>query len=88
MNMLWETHNFFGASLIPTRNYNTSQAAHMNLTRILFEKLREAKIVDYGLQILPDTVLHIANTEEYRFLLQPELKAIQYGLTYVEDLEF
>ncbi len=31
--------------------------------------------IDYGLKMLPDTVLHIANTEEYQWLLQPELKA-------------
>jgi hypothetical protein len=33
-------------------------------------------IIDYGLQILPNTVLHIANTEEFHWLLQAELKAI------------
>ena len=36
--------------------------------------------IDYGLQMLPDTVLKIANTEKW--LLQPELKAIKDGLTY------
>ena len=36
--------------------------------------------IDYGLQMLPDTVLKIANTEQW--LLQPELKAIKDGLTY------
>jgi len=40
--------------------------------------------IDYGLQILPDTVLHIANDERLKWLLQPELKAIKDGLTYVE----
>jgi hypothetical protein len=44
--------------------------------------------IDYGLQILPDTVLKIANSEEYEWLLQPELKAIKDGLTYVENKDF
>jgi len=41
--------------------------------------------IDYGLQMLPDTILHIANDEEFQWLLQPELKAIKDGHTYVED---
>ena len=35
--------------------------------------------------MLPDTILHIANDEEFQWLLQPELKAIKDGLIYVED---
>ncbi len=35
--------------------------------------------------MLPDTILHIANEEEFHWLLQPELKAIIDGLIYVED---
>jgi hypothetical protein len=34
--------------------------------------------------MVPDIVLHIANTEEFRWLLQPELKAIKNGLKFVE----
>jgi hypothetical protein len=83
-NMLWETHNFFGASLLRTQNYKTSQGAHRVLEKVLLRKCEEAKTVDYGLRILPDTVLHIANAEEYKWLLQPELKAIKDGLTYGE----
>jgi hypothetical protein len=44
--------------------------------------------IDYGLQILPDTHLKIANTEEFQWLLQPELKAIKDGLTYFQDENF
>jgi hypothetical protein len=47
-----------------------------------FEKMKK---IDYGLQLLPDTILHIANDEEFQWLLQPELKAIKDGLIYVED---
>ncbi len=35
--------------------------------------------------MLPDTILHIANDEEFQWLLQPELKAIKDGLIYVEE---
>ena len=35
--------------------------------------------------MLPDTILHIANDEDFQWLLQPELKAIKDGLIYVED---
>ena len=38
--------------------------------------------------MLPDTILHIANVEEFQWLLQPELKAIKDGLIYVEDKHF
>jgi hypothetical protein len=40
--MMWETHNFFGASLIPTQNFKTSQAAHQLLGKILKRKCKEA----------------------------------------------
>ncbi len=43
--------------------------------------------IDYGLKVLPDTILRIANVEEFQWLLQPELKAIKDGLKYVEDKE-
>ena len=35
--------------------------------------------------MLPDTILRIANYEEFQWLLQPELKAIKDGLIFVED---
>ena len=35
--------------------------------------------------MLPDTILRIANEEEFQWLLQPELKALKDGLIYVED---
>ena len=40
--------------------------------------------IDYGLKIVPKTVLHIANNEKYSWLLQSELKAINDGLKYSE----
>ena len=79
---MWETHNFFGASLIPTQNFKTSQAAHQLLEKILKRKCNEAQTANYGLEIRPDTVLHMPG--EFPWLLQPELKAIKDGLTYIE----
>ena len=38
--------------------------------------------INYGLPMIPGTVLHIANTEKW--LIQPELKAIKEGLKYGE----
>jgi hypothetical protein len=51
----------------------------------MMRKCEKAKKIDYGLQMHPDTVLHIANEEEFHWLLQAELKAIKDGLKYVED---
>ncbi len=36
----------------------------------------------------PTTVLEIAYAEEFQWLLQPELKAIKDGLTFVRDKDF
>ena len=44
----------------------------------------EKAIIDYGLQILPDTVLHIANLEGFEMFLQLELKAINDGCKYTQ----
>ena len=38
--------------------------------------------------MLPDTILRIANDEEFQRLLQTELKAIKDGLKYVEEKRF
>jgi hypothetical protein len=83
-NMVWNTHEFFGASLLPTKNYETSQAAHQLLEKVIKRKCEEVLTINYGLQILPETVLKIAITKEFEWLLQPELKAIKDGLTYGE----
>ena len=84
-NMLYESHLSFEANILLTYNYKTSRAAHQRLEKIMKRECERALKIDYGLQILPDTVLKIANTEEFQWLLQPELKAIKDGLTYVDD---
>ena len=45
----------------------------------------KATKVNYGLPIISDTVLHIANAKEFQWLLEHELKGIKDGLIYVED---
>ena len=74
--MLYNTHFSFEAYLLHTRNYKTSAAAHQRLEKIMITECNRIMKIDYGLQILPDTVLHLANGEEFQWLLQPELKAI------------
>jgi hypothetical protein len=48
------------------------------------EECENALKINYNLQMRPDTVLHIANAEEFQWLLQPELKAIKDGLVFKE----
>jgi hypothetical protein len=84
-NMLYESHLSLEANVLLTHNYKTSRAAHQRLEIIMKRECESLKKIDYGLQLLPDTILRIANDEEFQWLLQPELKAIKDGLIYVED---
>ena len=84
-NMLYESHLSLEANVWLTYDYKTSRAAHQRLEIIMKKEFEKMKKIDYGLQLLPDTILHIANDEEFQWLLQPELKAIKDGLIYVED---
>ena len=81
--MLYYTHCEFKALIHLTHNYKTSRAAHQRLEQIMKKECEKATKVDYGLQMLPETLLQIADDESIEWLLQPELKAIQDGLTYV-----
>ena len=67
-----------------TFNYKTSRSAHLLLEKIVVKKCEEATTTNYGLTMLPDTVLKVANTELTKFLLQAELLAIKNGLVFVE----
>ena len=78
-NMLYETH-MFEAMLRQTENYKTSKAAHQLLEKIIKRKCEKVMEINYGLPMIPGTVLHIADTEKW--LIQPELKAIKEGLKY------
>ena len=83
-NMLYEIYSL-EANVMLTHNYKTSKAAHQRLEIIMKRECERAMKIDYGLHMLPDTILHIANDEQFQWLLQPELKAIKDGLIYVED---
>jgi hypothetical protein len=86
-NMLYNTHSF-EAILLLTYNYKTSRAAHCRLEKIMKRECEKLLKIDYGLQMLPDTVLKIANIEGCEWLLQAELKAIKDGLKFVEKKVF
>ena len=84
-NMFDESHWSLEANVLLTHNYKTSRAAHQRLEIIMKREWERLMKIDYGLQMLADTILRIANEEEFQWLLQPELKAIKDGLIYVED---
>jgi hypothetical protein len=84
-NMLYESHWSLEANVLLTHNYKTSRAAHHRLEMIMKRECERVMTIDYGLQMLPDTILRIANAENFQWLLQPELKAITDGLIYVEE---
>ena len=75
-NMLYDSHYSLETNILRTQNYKTSRAAHQHLEVLLKRFCSRPMKIDYGLQLLPDTILHIANDEEFHWLLQPELKAI------------
>ena len=72
----------FEPTLLLTKNYKTSRSAHDILEKIMKRNCERIMTIDYGLKMSPETVLKIADTEEW--FLQPELKAINYGLIYGE----
>ena len=75
----------FETTLLLTRNYKTSRSAHDILEKIMKRNCEKIMKIDYGLKMSPGIVLKIADTEEW--LLQPELKAINDGLKFVEREE-
>jgi hypothetical protein len=62
--MLIESHSL-EANILLTHNYKTSRAAHQRLEMIMKRECERMLKIDYGLQILPNTVLRIANTEKF-----------------------
>ena len=84
-NMIDDSRWSLETNIFLTRNYKTSKAAHQRLEIIMKRECERMMKIDYGLHMLPDTILHIANEEKFNWLLQPELKAIKDGLIYVED---
>ena len=74
----------FEELLLQTHNYKTARAAHQHLEQIIKKESEKALKIHYGLQMQPGTVLRFAKREKYKWLLQPELKAIKEGLIFVE----
>jgi hypothetical protein len=60
-NMLCDSH--LEANILLTHNYKTSRAAHQRLEIIMKRECERMMKIDYGLHMLPDTILHIANDE-------------------------
>jgi hypothetical protein len=71
--------------LIPlTFDFPTAAGAHKVLEQIVEIQCMLAKSTDYGLPMIDESKLKVANTPDTHFLLQAELKAIQQGLEYLE----
>jgi hypothetical protein len=71
--------------LIPlTFDFPTAASAHKVLEQIVEIQCMLAKSTDYGLRMIDESELKIANTPDTHFLLQAELKAIKQGLEYEE----
>jgi hypothetical protein len=71
--------------LIPlTFDFSTAPSAHQVLEQIVEIQCMLAKSTDYGLPMIDESKLKVANTPDTHFLLQAELKAIQQGLYYKE----
>ena len=60
-NVLYDSHYSLKANILLTHNFWTSKAAHRRLEKMMKRECEKAIQVDYGLQIMPDTVLKIAN---------------------------
>jgi hypothetical protein len=82
--ILWETHIYEDVtSLLPLiRDYKTSREGHRILKRILMRKCEKATKIDCGLQIPTKWYPYISYCSGYQWLLQPELKAKQEGLSF------
>jgi hypothetical protein len=71
--------------LIPlTFDFSTAPSAHQVLEQIVEIQCMLAKSTDYGLPMIDESKLKVANTPDTHFLLQGEFKAIKQGLEYEE----
>ena len=67
-----------------TFDFSTAPSAHQVLEQIVEIQCMLAKSTDYGLPMIDESELKVANTPDTHFLLQAEFKAIQEGLKYKE----
>jgi hypothetical protein len=67
--MLYETHFSLEANILLTHNFKTSKAAHQRLDYIMKRECERVMKIDYGLKMVPNTVLHIADSRDFQWLL-------------------
>jgi hypothetical protein len=63
-----------------TYKYSTADRAHKLLEQIVEVQCVLSVSTDYGLPMIDESLLRVANTPDTHFLLQAELKAIKQGL--------
>ena len=63
-----------------TYEYSTAPSTHKLLEQIVDIQCELSHTTEYGLPMIDESLLRVANTVETRFLLQAELKAIKQGL--------
>jgi hypothetical protein len=73
-----ELNNILTDLLRLTYEYSTSNGAHKILEQIV--NIQCEITTEYGLEMIDESLLRVANTPDTRFLLQAELKAIKQGL--------
>jgi hypothetical protein len=79
-----ELDNILNDFIPLTFEFSTAPSAHQVLKEIIEIQCTLAKSTDYGLQMIDESMLKVANTPETHFLVQAELKAIKQGLKYIE----
>ncbi len=75
-----ELDNIIKDFITLTKEYSTASSAHKLLEQIVDIKCELSHTTDYGLAMIDESLLRVANTADTRFLLQAELKAINHGL--------
>jgi hypothetical protein len=80
-----ELDNILNDFIPLTFDFSTAPSAHQVLEQIIEIQCTLAKSTDYGLPMIDESMLKVANTPETRFLVQAELKAIKEGLKYKEE---
>ncbi len=63
--MLYDSHYPLEEIILRTHNFKTSRAAHKYLEKIMNRECERVMNIDYGVQMLSDTVLHISSAKEF-----------------------
>ncbi len=73
-----ELDNIIKELTLLTYEYSTAPSTHKLLEQIV--DIQCEMTTYYGLAMIDESLLRVANTDDSRFLLQAELKAIKQGL--------